>query len=545
MSAIRLGDQMGGAQAPRRESLVRFRYGRVEVASTLVAALYVALAVYVVGRAGGAPEAMVRTARVATIWDGFDPTLIGFGFDRPPLFTLLTLPLAAFPALRDGGLATAIATALTGAVAVQAAAGVAHRAGLTSVATFLFVAAFALNPLLLFAGAVGLPEALYASLVLVALSHFASWLHRESVASVIGAGVALGIAFLVRYDSLLLSAVMGAAFWWIAAARARSAEADANLAPMMAFSVPIVYMVGLWFLISWFPYGNLGEFIGAAREVTRFGGEDVRILDRMREFRAAPVEGALWVVRWATLIAPASVVAILALAVWALARPSRERAALALVSAAVVLPGGAAMAAGQAQPLATHLVAAVAPAFAILGFRQQQITDGYAPDPLEVPRRRAQALWCAALLLVSIASGAAALMALPETDRPAAGVRAILRGERAEAVPPSVAATAEWIRDHVGPGRMVVDTNRHAEVMIATGDFARFRTDADKANEAVAFDPYQFADFVLTRRRLPGQGEGRIERPHPLMYQDGTTFTQLAFEAGEYRIYRVLGPALP
>lgn len=546
MSAIRLGDQMGGAQAPRREALVRLRYGRIEVASTLVAAAYVALAVYLVGQHGlGAPDAMVRTARLATVWDGFDPTLIGFGFDRPPLFTLLTMPFSAIPALRDGGLAAALATALTGGIAVQAAAGVAHRAGLTAFATFLFVAAFALNPLLVFAGAVGLPEALYASLVLTALSHFGSWLHRESVASVIGAGVALGIAFLVRYDSLLLSAAMGLAFWWIAASRSRSAEADANLAPMMAFSVPILFMVGLWTLISWFPHGNLGEFIGAARDITRLGGEDARLLDRMREFAAAPLEGVLWVARWATVIAPASVAAILALLVWATVRPSRERFALAFVSIAVVLPGGTAMAAGQAQPLTSHLFVAIVPAFAILGFRQQQITDGYTPDVLEVPRRRAQALWCGALLIVSFASGAVALAALPDTDRPVAGARAVFRGEEVDAVTPSVAATAEWIRDNVGAGRMVADTNRHAEVMLATGDFARFRTDADKAEEAVAFDPYQFADFVLTRQRLPGQGEGRIERPHPSMYESGTTFTRLEFEAGEYRIYRVLGPALP
>ncbi|MDO9445071.1 MAG: hypothetical protein Q7K37_07105 [Dehalococcoidia bacterium] len=545
MAAIRLGDQMGGAQAPRRETMLRLGFGRTEAAATLAVLLYGAAAVILVGGLGlGAPEAIARTARLGNLWGGFEQTLIAFGFDRPPLISLLATPFAAFPALREGGLAAALATALTGGIAVHAAAGVAHRSGLSGPATVLFVFAFAFHPLLFFAGAVGLPETLYASLVLIALSQFGSWLHHESVASVIGAGVALGIAFVVRYDSIILAAVMGLAFWRVAAGRAARRDADADLAPMLAFGVPIVFVAGLWTMISWFPHGETGEFIRLAAELSRLGADDIAVLERMREFRDAPLLGLLWVARWGVTIAPLSALAILALLAWGARRRSREAIAMALVCTATLLPPAISVALGHGQPLVTHLFIAVVPAFTILGYREQGLTHGRSPDRYEAPRRRAQAAWCALLLVGSL--GAAGVLAiLPDTDRPAAAVRAVARGETVPAVAADVAAVAAWIRDNGGEGDYVVDINRHAEVMVATGDFSRFRTDADRSGEAIAYDPFRLAAYVLTRRPLPGQGEGRIEKPHPTLYADGSGFTELAFEAGEYRIYRVTGPALP
>ncbi len=545
MSAIQLGDRTGGLQAPRRETLLRLRYGKTEAAATLVVLVYAGLAVVLVGGLGlGSPEAMARTARLGTLWDGFDASLLALGFDRPPLLTLIAAPFAAFPVLREGGLAAALATALTAGLAVHAATGVAHRSGLTGPATALFVLAFAFHPLLLFAGVVGLPETLYASLVLIALSSFGMWLHRESVSAVIGAGVAIGVAFVVRYDSVFLALAMAIVFWRVAAARARDHEADAALAPMLAFCVPVAFMVGLWSLISWFPRGELGEFLRLAAELSRLGGDQVLLLDQMRAFADEPFEAVGWVARWSVVLAPASVVAVAALLGAAVIQRSRESAAMAVVCAAVLLPPLVSVASGHGQPLVSHLFVAVVPAFAILGYRELRLTRGRAPSRYETPRRRAQLAWCGLLFLASMGS-AGALWVMPETDRPVAAMRETLTGGTIVRIPADVLATAEWIRANGGPGDYLVDTNRHAEVMIATAEYHRFRTDADRGGEAVAYDPFGLAEFILLRQPLPGQGPGRLEQPYPEMYDTGSRSVELAFEAGEYRIYRVTGPALP
>ena len=105
-SSIRLGARTGGRQAPRRESLLSLRFGWIEFAAMVLGAIYVGAAVYLVGRLGlTSSEAIARTAHAATLWDGFDVTMLAFGFDRPPLLNVLTIPFAAFDGLREHGLA--------------------------------------------------------------------------------------------------------------------------------------------------------------------------------------------------------------------------------------------------------------------------------------------------------------------------------------------------------------------------------------------------------------------------------------------------------
>ena len=215
----------------RRSSptLTRVRFGQAERAALAVSALYVAAAAFVVGALGlpsleAGSGCVVRGAHLGSLFDGFDTSLLAAGLERPPILTVLGMPFALVPGLRADGLAVALGAATLGGATVLAAYGLARWSGLTRGATVLYVAAFALHPLMLFSGAVGLPEALYSALLLTAIGQFMRWLDRESVGPVIGAGAALGIAFLVRYNSIFVVATMAAALWWIAANRGAQRE---------------------------------------------------------------------------------------------------------------------------------------------------------------------------------------------------------------------------------------------------------------------------------------------------------------------------------
>jgi hypothetical protein len=240
---------------------------------------------------------------------------------------------------------------------------------------------------------------------------------------------------------------------------------------------------------------------------------------------------------------PLSVFAAIALLGAGIAQRNRPSAALGIACLALPIPAIASVV-GGGQPLAAHLMLAVVPVFVAAAFREQRLTDGVAPEAEATPHRRTQTATVLVLLLGSLLS-VAVIPFLPAGERPGSdALEGAIVGKPRE-VPEDVAAMAAWITENASPGDVLIDSNRHAEVMLATGRPRLFRTDADRGEEATLFDPTGLSRFILVRRPLEGAGEGRIERSTPQMFEQGRPSLSLAFEVGDYRIYRVEGPAIP
>lgn len=546
-SAIRLGARTGGRQAPRRESLLSLRFGWTELAATLLGALYIGAATYLVGQLGlTSSEAVARTARAATLWDGHDVTMLAFGFDRPPLLNVLTIPFAAFEQLRPHGLAGALGAAVGSAVALPIAVKVARDAGLTWLARLLFVLAFVANPVLVYAGAFGLPEVMYASLVMLALVQFGRWIQDRTVASVIVSGVALGLAFLLRYNVLLLAAVMAAGYWYIARdEERRGSDDEAAQATMLAFLVPVAFVVGLWSLIAWFPRGYALEYVTLARDLTALGNDDPAVVSRMADLEGSPLAVASWVGWWTLLIAPASIVATVGLAAFAASSGRRAEGVLATVCAAVLLPEIVALLGGWGQAHVPHLFVAVVPAFVVLAYRERTVTRGVPPTDYEGPRRRTQLALAGGLFVLSLTS-AVAIWQMPPSEAPAEELETTVRTGTAPApYTPEEIAMAAYLRENAGPGDIVADINRHAALMLLVDNPSLFQTEASEGEEATLYEPFETARWLLVRRPVAGQGPGRIERAYDDLFEEGSGSLALDFESGEYRLYTVTGPALP
>jgi hypothetical protein len=345
---------------------------------------------------------------------------------------------------------------------------------------------------------------------------------------------------------MVVAAAMTWAFWFVARNSERDRdEPEAAMATMLAFLVPVVFVAGLWSLISWFPRGELFGFVRLAHQVTMLGADDLEVLRRLADLRGNPVGVLRWVGGWSTLIAPASVAGIAWLAVRAGYERSRTDLAFAVVCASLMLPEAVALLVGNGQAHVTHLFVMVAPAFAILASRERSITRGVPPLPYETPRRRAQVIWTGGLAFASLAS-AGVIVLMPGSDPPAAALETTIRTGTAPAPATSDAlTTAALIVAEAGPGDVVVDVERHAQVMLLTGNPRLFRTEAERSEEATLYDPFEFARFVLVRQPLPGQGPGRIEEAYQDLFAAGAGSLALEFEAGAYRLYSVTGPALP
>jgi len=527
--------------------MLSFRYRWAEFAATLLAGGMMAGAVYLVGELGlTSPEAVARTARAAVLWDGYEITMVGFGFDRPPMLTVLTIPFALYDGLRENGMAAALGTAFGSSIALPVATKVARDAGLARLATLMFVLAFVLSPVLVFSGVFGLPEMIYAALVLLSLVEFGRWVQDRTVASVITSGVALGLAFLLRYNVLLVALVMAWGYWYVAREEERdTGELEGAQAHMLAFLVPIVFVAGLWTLIAWFPRGNFMEYVTLAREVTALANDDPSVIARMADFRGDPLAVGQWIGGWTLLIAPASVVALAGLATYAVHRRRRAEAVLAILCAALALPELVALLGGWGQAHVPHLFVMVVPAFAIFAYRERALTRGTPPSRLEGPRWRSQIVMTSALFLVSMTS-AAAIWFMPESDPPAGALERTIR----TGVAPASATfdeleMANYIRTNAGPGDVVADINRHAALMLLVDDPLLFQTEASEGEEATLFEPFEVARWILVRQPIAGQGPGRIEGAYDNLFSEGTGSLVLEFERGPYRLYAVVGPALP
>ncbi len=536
----RIGTLAGGRQAPRREALTRVRFGTAEAGALAVSALCVALAVRAVGGLGlASPEAVARTAHLGALWNGYDTSPLAFGLERPPLLTLLALPFAAFRTLRADALAGALGTAVAGGATVLAAAGIARRSGLARPARVVFVTAFSLQPVLLFSAATGLPDALYAALLLTACGQFIQWLRDDSVGAVIGAGAAMAAAFLLRYDSAVVDAAMAAGFWWIARNRGPAlAREDAAQATTLAFLTPVAFAVGLWTLVAWFPFGHLDEFLARASALSGLAGDSVVLAHRMATLHANPAGVVAWVGGWSLAVAPLSFAAVAALVAFAAYRRERAPAAVAAVLASALAPAVLGLLSGHGQPRVTHLFVAVVPLFVAIAYVEHRRTRGVVPSRIESRHRRQQLLLVAPLIVAALVQ-LAVLPRLPATDAPAPAFLGALVHQRPVPPDPDAAATARWVDANVAPGQLLADIERAAPVMVLSGEYDRFRTAADTGNEAAVYNPFGVVGYVLVRRPTPGAARSALEAAHPGLYDNGAGLGALAFESGAYRVYRV------
>ena len=529
-------------EAPREARTQRFQLGMRHAVALLVSVIYVAVAVVLVGWLHlPSVEAVGRGTHLALLFGGPAPSALAFDLARPPLLSALALPFAAVPALRDHGLAVAIGTAMTGGIGVLVTAGIARWAAMGRTTTVLFVAAFALHPLLVYSGAVGLPEALYATVVLGGFGQVLRWLRREDTAAVIGAGAWMGLAVLIRYDSVWVTLAMAWLLYRVAQRRGGLVDGrDSAQATLAAFLTPVVFTTGFWGLITWIVTGSGSDMVTLAARLSGFAGTDPAFLKTMEGMRANVPAIAQWMAEPLALIALPSLLAVLALVGNGLIRRRSEPSQLAVALTAIALPPVVGLLTGQAQPHVPHLFALVVPAFVALAyFASRTRSEEESLLDRRARRHRSRLAGVTLALLLASFGSAVAIPALPAADPPGERVVAAIRSRAPAQAPDDVRRTARWLVENAGPGEVVADAERAAPVIMESGRYDLFRTPVSNRGEAIAFDPFNFAKFLLLPRPVPGSDDDLVQRAHPGLFTQGAPYATLAFEAGNYRVFRI------
>jgi hypothetical protein len=207
-------------------------------------------------------DALDRLSRALMVWHNDPPKLAAIGFTLPPLGTLALVPFALFRDLVSSGLALPISSAIfaAGGLAFLDRMFAAAEMGFLRFGVILLIA---VNPMFAFYAVNGMPEAFYFLLVGFAMFCMVAWAKTTSVRYLIGTGLALAVAALVRYEFIAWTLLL--AFVFAAVLAQRDREGDEVQGSIVAFLAPIFYCVGLWIFFNLIVLGEPFEWIDVTR----------------------------------------------------------------------------------------------------------------------------------------------------------------------------------------------------------------------------------------------------------------------------------------
>jgi hypothetical protein len=200
------------------------------------------------------PDGWSRLAHAYFVYYNDPPKLAAIGFIWPPLMTLVFMPIAWIAPLSTSLAALPLTSAVFGAATVSVLDRLLASVGMRALLRYPVLAAFALNPMVLFYATNGMGEIVSLFLLTLALHALMSWHRTQEVRHLAVLSFALALGFLARYELLLWASAVGA---FIAISLiVRRARASAIEASLITYLVPIVYATGLWMFLNWTIVGN-------------------------------------------------------------------------------------------------------------------------------------------------------------------------------------------------------------------------------------------------------------------------------------------------
>jgi hypothetical protein len=485
-----------------------------------------------------------------------------------PFFALKGL----FPVLTRRAYAGCLMSALFMAGSVVQLRAAVREAGASTLLTRVLVAAYALNPMVVYYGANGMSEAPYLFFLIVAVRYLARWVGTDRLGDLVWAGVALGACYLARYEAgiaalggvLVVGLVSYGRRHGTTARRAATALTD-----VVVFVIPFAAAFVGWAVTSYVITGSAFQYItsqyGNTSQVKTVGVNNL------------PGHGTglpLAVFVGLQLLSFAPLLPILAVAAVMRARRTRDHRVLV----PIVLLGGIAaficltfVTGTTFGWLRLHLPTALLGALCVAYLFASPPTPAPAPtsasgsaatSPTSRPRRRAVRLG-GALVGCLIAVTAVPTTAWAMSDhRLGVGEVPQLRwvvqpdhiseGDRnTKAMVHSAAAIARQL-DSLGlpPGSIITDTFTPCVslMLMNSAHPHQFVITSDRDFQRALADPVTFkVHYVLLP---PPDGYGALDavtQSYPTLYEDGAKGARLVRTITEpgcpaFRLYRVLQP---
>lgn len=323
-----------------------------------------------------------------------DPHLAAIGFVFTPLTAMVQLPAIVvsplWPEMTERAFSGTIMSGAFMAGGVVQILGMGTDRGLPRLYTLTIAALFALNPMIVFYGANGMSEAPFIFFMSWAVRRLILWMVDDDVHHLITAGgIAMGLAYLTRYDAVACVAAAGLLVAGTTYVRARPPPRIRRaLVDLIMVSGPGFGAFIGWAGVSWLITGE-----AFAQFTSQYG--NTAILDQSGQATTDFAGGVLFAAVCITLLAPT----LLPIAVWGAVRRWTQRnwqvllAPLAIYGAALAFQAFS-YATGSTFPFLRFYIIAIplSTCLAMLAVPDGQLVPAkrrgrYAPPQAEPPGR--------------------------------------------------------------------------------------------------------------------------------------------------------------
>ncbi|MGE2689504.1 ArnT family glycosyltransferase [Mycolicibacterium pulveris] len=263
-------------------------------------------------------DALARVSAAQAVLFSRDPHLAAIGFIFTPLTAVVQIPAIAlsplWPDMAERAFSGTIMSAVFMAGAVIQIMSMGTDRGLPRGYVLAITALFALNPMIIFYGSNGMSEAPFLFFMSWAVRRLIMWMVDDDVHHLVTAGgIAMGLAYLTRYDAVACIAAAGVLVGATTYLRARpNPRMRRALLDMIMVSGPGLAAFLGWAGVSWLITGEgFGQF------TSQYG--NAAILEQSGHSAPAFGEGLAFAVVCITLLAPT----LIPLALLAFARRRR------------------------------------------------------------------------------------------------------------------------------------------------------------------------------------------------------------------------------
>lgn len=476
-------------------------------------------------------DAQSRVADAFFVLFSRDPHLAAIGFVWPPLPSFMELPIVAFksiwPELASGSFAGSIQTAICGAGTAAVINAFFRNYGFRPPLRWLFVAAYVLNPMILFYNANGMSEAMFIFCLVTSSYLFLRWSETKRTSFLVGLGFVTALGIFVRYEMWLFAALMGIGVVAFAFRRLRNyREMETRI---VLYALPIAYAAGIWLMLNLvIKRDPLYFFHGGYTPTQQSSGRGIYatvitwpsaanvVLDRTINLFPAYFLGVGAVILVAIVF-----------------RRLRAGLTLVLVSTAALLMQLQLIHAGNSFLDLRYFMTVIPFAFLFVAFALGQVRPWWLRLPLAVP-----------MLAILLASNVFSLITMADGhffDENFVVVGAI-RGK-----PSSVAnlqdfqVVADRIHEVPGDSLVAMDTFTGFAILTASPNPHRFVVTSDRDFEAAIAEPFRHKiKYFVVPQPVGRSVEDRINQVYPSLWANGEGFATLERELGYgFRLYRV------
>ena len=259
-------------------------------------------------------DALSRVAAAQSVLFSRDPHLAAIGFIFTPLTAVVQIPAIAlnpwWPVITERAFAGSIMSAFFMAAAVVQILGMGTDRGLPRAYSMTITALFALNPMIIFYGSNGMSEAPFIFFMSWTVHRLMMWMINDDVHHlVVAGGIAMGLAYLTRYDAVACVAAAGLLVGGTTYVRAReNPRSRRALLDLLMVSLPGFAAFLGWAAVSWLITGE-----AFAQFTSQYG--NTSILAQSGQTKPEFFDGLSFAAVSITLLAPT----LLPLAGWAVA----------------------------------------------------------------------------------------------------------------------------------------------------------------------------------------------------------------------------------